>query len=61
MVYFKGINPYYNNENVERYRNLGDTISILDRSAHTTVNTKCYDQPVLTHQYQNLSKQFKPD
>ena len=58
---FKGINPYYNNENVERFRNLGDPISILDRSAHTTVNTKFYDQPVLTHQYQNLSKQFKPD
>ena len=58
---FQGINPYYNNEKVERYRNLGDPVSVLDRSAHTVVNTKFYDQPSsLTHQYQNISKQFKP-
>ena len=59
---FQGIYPYYNNEKVERYRNLGDPISVLDRSAHTVVNTKLYDQPgSLTHQYQKLSKLFKPD
>ena len=55
----QGINPYYNNKDVERYRNYGDPVSILDRSAHSVLNTKFYDQPVLTHQYQNLSNKFK--
>ncbi|MFM7988654.1 MAG: hypothetical protein ACKPKO_56015 [Candidatus Fonsibacter sp.] len=32
---FQGINPYYNNKDVERYRNCGDPVSILDRSAHS--------------------------
>ncbi|MFM7977895.1 MAG: hypothetical protein ACKPKO_01155 [Candidatus Fonsibacter sp.] len=53
---FQGIHPYYNNKDVERYRNYGDPVSILDRSAHSVLNTKFYDQPVLTHQYQILSK-----
>lgn len=57
----KGIIPNYNNKDIERYRNYGDPISIFDRSAHSVLNNKFYDQPVLTHQYQNLSKKFKPE
>ena len=49
------------NTNTERYRNLGDPISMFDSSAKTIIYLKFYDQPALTHQYQNIAKQFKPD
>ena len=39
--------------NTDRYRNLGDSISMSDSSTKTTMYPKFCDQPTLTHQYQN--------
>ena len=50
VVDLKGaIQPTWN-ANTERYRNVGDPISMFDSSAHTTVYPQLYDQNVLTHQ-----------
>ena len=48
--------PNYYNSHEERYRNYGDPVSMLDRSAYSTLNTKFTDQPSSTHQYQHLAK-----
>ena len=50
VINLKGaIQPTWN-ANTERYRNLGDPISMFDSSAHTAIYPKFYDQPALTHQ-----------
>ena len=41
------------NTDTERYRILGDPISLFDSSTHTTCYPKFNDQQVLTQQYQN--------
>ena len=56
----RAIHPTWN-KHTERYRNLGDFISMFDSSTHTTIYLKFYDQPALTHQYQNNAHNFKPD
>ena len=50
------ISPKYES-NQERYRNIGDPISIFDSGARSSLNLKFMDQPNLTHQYQNLAKE----
>ena len=54
------ISPKYE-PNQERYRNMGDPISIFDSGARSSLNLKFMDQPNLIHQYQNLAKNFKPE
>ena len=46
------------NANTERYRNFGDSVSMFDSPAHTTVYPHFYDQKVPTHQYHNNAKQI---
>ena len=58
VIDLKGaIQPTWN-ANTERFRNLGDPISMFDTSAKTTIYPKFYDQPALTHQYQNNAQHF---
>ena len=53
VVDLKGaIQPTWN-ANTERYRNVGNPISIFDSSAHTTMYGKFYDQKTQTHQYKS--------
>lgn len=54
------ISPKYES-NQERYRNIGDPISMFDSGAHSSLKLDFMDQPNLTHQYQNLANNFKPD
>jgi hypothetical protein len=47
---------------IERYRNAGDIISAFDKGATTTYYWNFFDRPgTLTHQYENIAKNFKPD
>ena len=36
----KGMIPNYSNSHLERYSNYGDPVSMLDRSAYSTLNSK---------------------
>ena len=47
---------------IERYRNAGDIISAFDTGATTSYYWNVFDRPgTLTHQYENIAKNFKPD
>lgn len=54
------ISPKYET-NQERYRNIGDPISMFDSGANSYLKLDFMDQPNLTHQYQNLANNFKPE
>jgi len=54
------ISPKYET-NQERYRNIGDPVSMFDSGAHSTLKLDFMDQPTLTHQYQNIANKFKPE
>ena len=47
------------NKHTERDRNLGDHLSMFDSSTHKTIYPKFYDQPTLTHKYQNNAQKQK--
>ena len=42
VLALKGMIPNFYNSHVERYRNCGDPVSMLDRSAYSTLNTKIH-------------------
>ena len=44
------------NPSVQRYRNVGDPISMIDTKAHSTLYGKFYDSRTLAHQYANNAK-----
>jgi hypothetical protein len=54
------ISPKYET-NQERYRNIGDMVSMFDTGAHLNLKLDFMDQPTLTHQYQNIANKFKPE
>jgi len=43
----------------ERYRNIGDPISMFDSGAKSYLNLNCMDQPNLTHKEQETQKHEK--
>ena len=47
--------------NVERYRNWIDPVSVFDRSAVKSVKWNPFETTSLTHDYGNIATQFKPD
>ncbi|MFM7980419.1 MAG: hypothetical protein ACKPKO_13985, partial [Candidatus Fonsibacter sp.] len=53
--------PWKADPTVQRYRNVGDPISVFDSKAHTTYYGKIYDKSTLTHQYDNNAKNFEPE
>ena len=46
---------------VDRYRNLGDPVSILDRNANNSLKLNPLDSGSLTHDYKNIAKNFKSE
>ncbi|MFM7978670.1 MAG: hypothetical protein ACKPKO_05090 [Candidatus Fonsibacter sp.] len=51
------INPNWDGiPTVQRYRNLGDIVSMFDTKAHSTLYGTFFDNPTLTHPYANNAK-----
>jgi hypothetical protein len=51
-------NPLGGEGSVDRYRNLGDPISVFDRSATNSVKWNPFDSFSLTHDYGNIAYKF---